>query len=125
MEHCRNEMTVILQIPFYNERILAHGILTKIFLWLGQHDRLLYCRNVIEKKSPNAFDKNVQEAEKTVYWTNFALKQLKRVIFGIYAKFYIISVYMYYISTKKSENMRIFAMLWFLSPYFHNSCAIK
>ena len=39
--------------------------------------------NVIEKKSPNAFDKNVQGEGKTVFWTDFAPKQLKRGIFGM------------------------------------------
>ena len=53
MEDCRNEMTVILQIPYYNERILAHKIQTKIFLWLGQHDRLLYCILVIVYRKRN------------------------------------------------------------------------
>ena len=50
-------------------------------------------RNVIEKKSPNAFDKNVQGEGKTVFWTDFAPKQLKRGIFGMCAKFYVISMY--------------------------------
>ena len=49
--------------------------------------------NVIEKKSPNAFDKNVQGEGKTVFWTDFAHKQLKRGIFGMCAKFYAISMY--------------------------------
>ena len=49
--------------------------------------------NVIEKKSPNAFDKNVQGEGKTVFWTDFAPKQLKRGIFGMCAKFYVISMY--------------------------------
>ena len=49
--------------------------------------------NVIEKKSPNAFDKNVQGEGKTVFWTDFAPKQLKRGIFGMCAKFSVISMY--------------------------------
>ena len=49
--------------------------------------------NVIEKKSPNAFDKNVQGERKTVFWIDFAPKQLKRGIFGMCAKFYVISMY--------------------------------
>ena len=53
----------------------------------------IQCWNVIEKKSPNAFDKNVQGEGKTVFWTDFAPKQLKRGIFGMCAKFYVISMY--------------------------------
>ena len=55
--------------------------------------KVVSCGNVIKKKSPNAFDKNVQGEGKTVFWTDFAPIQLKRGIFGMCAKFYVISMY--------------------------------